>query len=446
MGTQSSPVVDSLLWQTILANVRKVERERELFQPEPYFRIEIVLKPGRSGAFTMPLCRIKTQKNLRLSEPVAKAVVLDLKQSSFKLQRFEKIEKPHPPAKPITETEIMLYAAIHWKWAPQKTSDIINHLLHSDTPKIRLGVDASLIDQTRLRILSDYGKEYLPRAAKRLPGSSTQAILAPQDVNKTPKKMKRLLSAEELQLYQLIYNRFIAWQTSDAQLQKVTVEVIAGDDNRYQFERKDIGILFRGYMQIYEHESDVELRQASYTWDTELEKRESLRLVDINLIKEKTSPPPRFSIEAIDKGELGERSEVQLAIAQLIAEDYLSVNGQGLETTEKGRSVPLPENQSVSPSTSAEATVRLTPQAIEMDGERISCPKCGKRLVLRQGPYGRFWACSGYPACHHTQPIKLDIPCPQPGCNGHLVQRRSHSGQIFYGCSEYPRCRYTQKP
>ncbi|MBN2357737.1 topoisomerase DNA-binding C4 zinc finger domain-containing protein [candidate division KSB1 bacterium] len=436
-----------------MAKISEREIYRQRYQSEIYYQVEVALKPGRMDAFTIPLCQLKSQRNPRLTEPVAKAVLVDLKELSFKLRRFEKQEKPFPPARPFSVSELILHAAVHWRWPPGQTRMLVDQLQELSDPLLRQGVDATLVDETRLCIFSDYGKEYLPATPKRLSSAvNNRNILAPQNIRKTPRKVKRLLTPEQYRLYHLVWSRFLAWQTCDAQLQVVDVEITAGDDQRYRFERKDKGILFRGYMQVYEQEIDIELRQSSYIWPSALTKRDPLRLVTMSLIKEKTAPPPRFSPRTLKKNIIADGSDIQLALAQLISEQYLILNGQGLEPTDKGLAVPLPEDfvpdpalaSSRSASNKGQQTAPAESVAREKPAARMTCPLCGKRLVERQGRYGRFLACSGYPACRHTQPIALDIPCPEKDCNGHLVERRTAKGKIFYGCSEYPRCRHAQ--
>lgn len=454
MGYISSTIL-SPLEQVILAKISTREMQREQYRAESFHRVEVLLKPGGFDAFTLPLCQIKSDTHPRLTEPVAKAVLLDLKEQSFSLQRFEKEEVSLPPGPPLTLAALILQAALKWQWSPAQTRAFVDELKLYSKPLVRSGIDANLIDETRLRILSDYGKEYLPAKARRLPTSiNRNDIIAPADIDQTPKKTKRLLSSDQHELYSILWSRFLAWQTADAKLETVTIEVTAGDNKRYIFKREDTDILFRGFMQVHEREEDAALRQTSHQWPARLRKGEPVRFVKFSLVTEKSAPKAPFTIDEICNGKIADRQEAQIALAVLLSGDFLQINGDGLTATEMGRNVPLPpELMDASGDTKITAdadestpkTVGITKsETVEQTASRMTCPQCGQRMVVRQGRFGRFLACSGYPACRYTQSVALDIPCPNDGCHGHLVERRSKNSKIFYGCSEYPRCQHAQ--
>jgi len=440
------------LEQDILAQTCAREVQRAQLQPRDFYRVEVTLKSGRAGSFILPLRSIKSESLPRLSEAFAQAVLLDLKEQKFTLKKFEMAEVPHAPAWPITGTELQLSAWLQWGWTPDDSQKVLQQLTAPSLALVQSGVSPEQIEATRLMILGDYGKDYLPARARALTGSLQRlGPLSPAMAQQTPKKTRRRINADQQMLYQLIWSRFLAWQMADARLQKTLVQVTAGDQQRYLFERRDIGVLFRGYMQVHEQSGDAALGRHSHLWPVMLQKHEPLRLVQFALIQEEVVPPQHHEPADFYTKRLIERRDVQNALLSLLSIQLLQRNEQGVEPTEMGMRFyrqhlhdetpdgePLPLRFENKPGAAA---VRRSDDG---NAHRQSCPECGKPLIARQGKYGRFLACKGYPRCRHTQPFPLDASCPEPGCPGHLVERRTAKGKVFYGCSEYPRCNHLQ--
>jgi DNA topoisomerase I len=440
------------LEQDILVQTCAREAQWAQVRPQNFYRIEVTLKPGRAESFILPLRSIKSETHHRLTEQVAHAVLLDLKDQKFSLQNFEMAEVPHIPASPINGPELQLTALLQWGWTPDDTQNVLQQLTAPPLALAQTGVSPENIEAARMMVLGDYGKDYLPARARALTGNrQRQGPLTPTAVQQTPKKAKRRLNTEQQALYQLIWSRFVAWQMADALLQKTLVQVTAGDHQRYQFERRDTGILFRGYMQVHEQSGDAALCRNSNVWPTALQKREPLRLVQFALLDEGDAQPQHFEPADFYKKRVMGRVDVQNALLSLLSSQLLQRNNQGVEPTDLGmqfyrehleQETTNAEPARLSPG-NKEATVS-TKKAAAGDARRKSCPECGKPLIARQGKFGRFLACKGYPQCRHTQPFSLDAPCPEAGCHGHLVERRTARGKIFFGCSDYPRCNHLQ--
>lgn len=557
VGYQVSP----FLWKTIFrglsaGRVQSValrllcEREAEIeaFISEEYWSITAQLSKKDANPFFSKLVKINQKEPQIKLEKEALAYVEELKSCDYKILQIKKKKISKTPPPPYTTSTLQQEASRRLGYSTKKIMMIAQGLYEG----VEIGTEGSVglitymrTDSTRVAnealetareyIYNAYGKEYLPKSARVF--KTKQAVqdaheaIRPTSVKRTPKEIKKYLSAEQYQLYELIWNRFIASQMEAAQLEQTSIDIEASDPNA-SIEQKNIYLfrttgsiyLFRGYLQLYEEfQEENDNDDEAQVIPPGLREGDSLLLLALFPKQHFTKAPPRFTesslVKELDTLGIGRPSTYALIITTLLIRKYIEKQGRQLIPTELGRTVnkilvqQFPDIFNVSFTAKMEDELDkiesgnkkfLTVvkdfyepfhhalEATETRKEEIrdslmestpeTCPKCNKSLVLRWGRngkflacsgypeckftkpqnepektdevcskcgramilkigrFGRFLACSGYPECKNAQPYKIGMPCLKEGCSGHIVERKTKLGKLFYGCSRYPDC------
>jgi DNA topoisomerase I len=404
------------------------------------------------------------------------------------------------------------------------------------TDSFRLSEEA--ISMARDTIESVYGREYLPQKPNRFKSrkgaQEAHEAIRPTSVELDPKRVAPFLSKEQLALYTLIWNRFMACQMSPARYDQTQIEIAAG---RSTFSASGSILLFKGFTVLYEEEAKED--DSGKREDEQLpplREGQSLRLVQLEPAQHFTQPPPRFTeatlIKALEENGIGRPSTYAAILANINKREYVSKEKgrfrptelgflvtdllvesfpeifntdftaqmednldkiergeakwnavlnrfydsfhQSLEKAEHemkrevqtellcpdcGRPMAIksgrngiflactgyPQCRHTSNFTRDEKGHIVVESPPEVEESEETCRVCGRPMVLKKGKYGTFLACSGYPECKNTQalqPVSTNVPCPEKGCTGTLVERSSKKGRRFYGCSAYPDCRF----
>jgi len=360
------------------------------------------------------------------------------------------------------------------------------------TDSTRVAADA--VEEARRFIGEAFGAPYLPKSPPRYksPKGAQEAheAIRPTSVLRRPEELKPFLGKDELALYELIWRRFVASQMAPAVYQVTTVEVEAGD---YLFRASASVLDFPGFTVLYQEtpegaESEPEAKLPP------LSVGEVLELRDFSPQRHFTKPPPRFTeaslIRELEVQGIGRPSTYATILSNLADRNYVVKEKSGLRPTQLGMVVSDLLVESFPDIMDPKFTARMEadldriaeaqlpwrqllrdfygPFSQELERAKeamppvkrvptgLSCPQCGAELVVRWGKNGEFVGCSAYPRCKFTTNYTLDqkgriqlvaqegsggFPCPQEGCEGTLVRRRSRRG-AFYGCSRYPDCRY----
>ncbi len=353
-------------------------------------------------------------------------------------------------------------------------------------------------------VKAKYGPEYLPSTpnvykSKKSAQEAHEAI-RPTSLKYNPEYLKPYLSQEQFRLYELIWERFLASQMAPAHLQVTSVDINAGE---YMFRTSGTEVDFAGFMIL---EKDVEQdvlsesdEQDAKVKDTDMEDTHAdeekvlpapALVTGESLDKDKlverqhfTKPPARYTeatlVRALEEKEIGRPSTYAPIIQTIIQRDYVSKDRGRLFATELGMTVndilvqSFPDILDVKFTANMELTLDQIEEGKQEWHKTISdfygpfmqtlanaeqnvksvkrqpipidekCEKCQKTLVIRVGRFGKFVACSGYPECKFTRPLDSGHVCPQAGCNGKLVFRKSKKGKTFYGCSNFPKCNFT---
>jgi DNA topoisomerase-1 len=354
------------------------------------------------------------------------------------------------------------------------------------------------VRDVREYIFSNYGKEYVPDVPRQFKkGKSSQdahEAIRPTSIKYTPKFVRRFLDGEMFQLYELIWNRFVACQMTPAIFEQTTVDVLGGD---YLFRATDSIPKFRGFLQVYDDIVDEAEKETQEDEDPKsnlppnLKAEDRAALTDIMPNQHFTKPPARYTdsslIKELEALGIGRPSTYALIVDTIQARKYVESKDRRLYPTELGITVnriltksfphlfnvkftakmedeletiatgeqsylqvmedfyhPFMDDLAAVDKTAADVKKSLQEETDEV------CELCGKKMIIKWGRNGRFMACSGYPTCKNTKPLKEDqdalkhavgIKCDV--CGGDMIVKGGKYG-AFLGCSNYPTCTNTR--
>ena len=470
------------------------EREIEAFQSEEYWTVEAKLKKDKH-AFIAEVTHAHGKKLALHSEAETKALTDDLAQQKFSVQEVKRSERRKKAAPPFTTSSLQQDAARKLGFTSGRTMMIAQQLYegvvlgrHGATGLITyMRTDSTRIsnlavDEARSFLSEEYGKEYVPSRpnvyAMGKKAQDAHEAIRPTSILRTPAEVENYLNRDQLRLYTLIWQRFAASQMSAAVYDTIAAQIAAGD---YRLRAHGSKLKFKGYTAVY-----VGAETAKKEKDTllpDLVDGDPLTLGALNPEQHFTEPPPRYNdasivktleelgigrpstyapiIETIQKRGYVERREKQFRPTELgfIVTDMLeehfknivdvkfTANLEGeldgvadgsLDKNELLGSFYKPFEQTLKKAEDAIGTVEL-PE--EVTG--IPCDKCGRMMVVKQGRFGKFLACPGFPECRNTKSLLRDTGVTCPKCGGEIVERKSRRGRVFFGCDRYPECDYT---
>lgn len=470
------------------------EREIEAFQSEEYWTVEAKLKKGKH-AFTAEVTHAYGKKLSLHNEAETKTLTDDLAQRSFSVQEVKRSERRKKAAPPFTTSSLQQDAARKLGFTSGRTMMIAQQLYegvvlgrHGATGLITyMRTDSTRIsnlavDEARSFLSEEYGKEYVPpRPNVYAMGKKAQdahEAIRPTSILRTPAEVESYLNRDQLRLYTLIWQRFAASQMSAALYDTIAAQIAAGD---YRLRAHGSKLKFKGFTAVY-----VGAETAKKEKDTllpDLVDGDPLTLGALNPEQHFTEPPPRYNdasivkaleelgigrpstyapiIETIQKRGYVERREKQFRPTELgfIVTDMLeehfknivdvkfTANLEGeldgvadgsLDKNELLGSFYTPFEQTLKKAEDAIGTVELPEEVTD-----IPCDKCGRMMVVKQGRFGKFLACPGFPECRNAKPLLRDTGVLCPKCGGRIVERKSRRGRAFFGCDRYPECDYT---
>ena len=470
------------------------EREIEAFQSEEYWTVEAKLKKGKH-AFTAEVTHAYGKKLSLHNEAETKTLTDDLAQRSFSVQEVKRSERRKKAAPPFTTSSLQQDAARKLGFTSGRTMMIAQQLYegvvlgrHGATGLITyMRTDSTRIsnlavDEARSFLSEEYGKEYVPpRPNVYAMGKKAQdahEAIRPTSILRTPAEVENYLNRDQLRLYTLIWQRFSASQMSAALYDTIAAQIAAGD---YRLRAHGSKLKFKGFTAVY-----VGAETAKKEKDTllpDLVDGDPLTLGALNPEQHFTEPPPRYNdasivkaleelgigrpstyapiIETIQKRGYVERREKQFRPTELgfIVTDMLeehfknivdvkfTANLEGeldgvadgsLDKNELLGSFYTPFEQTLKKAEDAIGTVELPEEVTD-----IPCDKCGRMMVIKQGRFGKFLACPGFPECRNAKPLLRDTGVLCPKCGGRIVERKSRRGRAFFGCDRYPECDYT---
>ena len=470
------------------------EREIEAFRSEEYWTVEAKLKKGKN-AFTADVTHVRGKKLALHSEAETKALTDDLARQDFTVKEVKRSERRKKAAPPFTTSSLQQDAARKLGFTSGRTMMIAQQLYegvvlgrHGATGLITyMRTDSTRIsnlavDEARSYLSETYGKDYVPmRPNIYAMGKKAQDAhegIRPTSIVRTPADVEAYLNRDQLRLYTLIWQRFAASQMSAAVYDTIAAQIAAGD---YQLRAHGSKLRFKGYTAVY-----VGAEIAKKEKDTllpELEAGDALALSELKPEQHFTEPPPRYNdasivktleemgigrpstyapiIETIQKRGYVERREKQFRPTELgfivtdMLEEYFkdivdvkfTANLEGeldevadgtLDKNDLLRKFYNPFDETLKQAEEVIGEVEIPDEVTD-----IPCDKCGRMMVVKQGRFGKFLACPGFPDCRNAKPLLRDTGVVCPKCGGKIVERKSRRGRAFFGCDHYPDCDYT---
>lgn len=433
------------------------------------------------------------------SKEQAEKIIEEIKKSKFEISDIKTSGRTKKSPLPFTTSTLQQEAAKTLNFATQKTMRVAQGLYEGTAIKGRgtIGLTTYLrTDSTRISdeakqsaadfIRESYGGEYLNQNEKA--GKSQKKIqdaheaIRPTYVDLTPAQVKDSLSRDQFRLYQLIWKRFVASQMSDAKYETKSVKI---DSDKYRFTSASSKVVFAGYLTVYQTDEDKIDKKAL---SKKIEKGMELGLEEIDKKQHFTQPPAHFTeaslVKTLEELGIGRPSTYAPTISTIINRHYVAKEQKNLYITELGEVVnnimkksfasivdvnftaymegllDRVEDGSVKWKTVVrnfypdlheaveQAQKELEQVKIEDEVTDVICEECGRNMVVKYGPHGKFLACPGFPDCRNTKPYyeKIGVMCPK--CGDDIVIKKTKKGRRYYGCINNPECDFMswQKP
>ena len=472
-----------------------VDREKEIqaFKPVEFWSLDAIFDKNIESILTK-FDGVKIEKMTIGNGDRAKEIKTRLDSESFTVHAIERKERKSSPSPSFMTSTLQQTASSSLGYSPKKTMMVAQTLYegvktHKGTQGVitymrtdSLNVAEEAIEGAREHILNTYGKEYLPEKAKYYKSKAKGAqeaheAIRPTVINFTPQIAKEYLKPDELKLYSLIYNRFLASQMNSAKFESQSI-IFKSDSG--EFKASGRKLLFDGFYRAYGVSDKDKLLP-------DLELNQNIDLSKLEANQHFTEPPSRYSeaslIKKIESLGIGRPSTYAPTISTLVARTYITIEKKQIIPSENAFTVikMLEEHFAEIVDSSFTSNMEETLDLIAEDKadwqevlnefyvpfmkkiadgkENIKslkvviptgedCPDCGEPLVKRKGRYGEFISCSTFPKCKHTKnlgktekkpQIILSVKCPD--CGGDIVERMSRRGK-FFGCGNYPKCKF----
>ena len=461
-----------------------IDRENEIknFVPEEYWSIEGTFLKEKDS-FLGKFYGVEGEKQELKNEQEVKKILNRLTDNKFKIDKVNKRERRRNPARPFITSTLQQEAARKLNFRARKTMMIAQQLYEGIDLGKKTGGITGLItymrtDSTRISesarneavayIEEKFGKNYIGVSQKRKQQEGAQdahEAIRPTSVLREPSALKGILSNDQLKLYKLIYDRFLASQMAPAIMDTMTVHLL---NNGVEFRATGSKIKFKGFMKVYIEGTDHEKKdEEKYLPD--LEEGEFVDAKDLQPNQHFTQPPPRYTeatlVGTLEKQGIGRPSTYAPTLDTIQRRGYVSLDNRRFVPTEIGEIVTeildeyFPEITNVDFTVQMEDNLDLIEEGkvgwiniiddfykdfeIKDEPAGIDCEKCGSPMVYKMGRYGKFMACSNFPDCRNTKPILKKIGVTCPSCKkGDIVERKSKKNRVFYGCDTYPECEF----
>ena len=462
-----------------------VDREKEIndFVEEEYWTIT-----AKFPDFSADLEKYNNKK-IKINSKVEADEILDKLSKTFQILDVNTKTKNKKGVMPFTTSTLQQAASTILNYNSSKTMRIAQKLYEGiDLGEETVGLISYMrTDSTRLSnvfveetmeyIKKNYGKEYVGKVKTSKAKVNTQdahEAIRPTSIKRDPESVKKYLSDEEYNLYKLIYKRALASLMADAKVNATTIEL---GNNGYLFKATGQVIIFDGYLNVYGQYSKSEDKVLP-----PLETYKSKVVISEEIIKEQhfTKPPSRYTeaslIKEMEALGIGRPSTYAKTMDTLKNRAYVTLVDKKFIPTEVGFEITEKLQESFSDIINVEYTKDMeedldliaenkknnieilknfynkfeplvekafkTMEKKEPEKTGEICPKCGHDLVIRNGKFGKFTACSNYPECKYIKQEEKEIVAKCPKCGGNVIEKKTRRGKIFYGCDNYPKCTY----
>lgn len=473
------------------------EYEIEGFIPEEFWRLEATLRKEDGKTFLAKFHGLKSKKiELKQKEEVDQ-ILQKLQGLPFVIGKVKHGEKKRTPAPPFTTSTLQQDAARKFGFSTKKTMMLAQQLYegveiqgegsvglitYMRTDSTRISDEA--LTQAREYIRNNYGEKYLPEKARvyktKSAAQDAHEAIRPTTPDLPPEKVKSSLQRDLFRLYKLIWERFIASQMEAPVYDTMSVDVEAGE---YLFKSTGSRVSFKGFLVLYEEGTDDENEDEKEPMLPQLEEGEKVKPVELKPSQHFTQPPSRYTeatlVKALEEKGIGRPSTYAPTISTIISRGYVIKDKKYLLPTELGRIVNKLMEEYFKDIVNINFTADMETQldAVE-DGKRewkellnnfymgfsktvknaeeqISkvelpveesdevCEKCGRKMVIKMGRYGKFLACPGFPECRNAKPILEDAGVVCPKCGGKIYNKKTKKGKNYLSCENYPQCDFS---
>ena len=482
------------------------DREDEIaaFIPEEYWSLDANFKvKGEKKPLTAKFYGTKDEKITIHNEEELHKILADLEDAEYEVVDVKRGERSKKAPLPFTTSTLQQEASKALNFATSKTMRIAQQLyegvdikgsgtvglityLRTDSTRISEETDAN----ARAYVGKAYGEEYVAETAseqkQKNDGKNIQdahEAIRPSDVTRVPAEIKESLTRDQFRLYQLIWKRFVASRMQPAKYETTSVKIGADD---YRFTVSASKIIFEGFRLAYV-ESDEE-KQSGNVMVNSIDKDSELTKESFDYKQHFTQPPAHYTeaslVKTLEELGIGRPSTYAPTISTIITRRYVAKENKNLYMTELGEVVNNIMKQSFASIVDVNFTAymeglldmiaegkvewksvisnfypdlkeavekaekELETVKIEDEVTDVVCEECGRNMVIKYGPHGKFLACPGFPECRNTKPYleKIGVACPK--CGKDIVLRKTKKGRRYYGCEDNPECDFMswQKP
>jgi DNA topoisomerase-1 len=471
------------------------DREDEInsFIPKEYWTLDADLQvDGMKKPLTAHFYGKDGKKAELQSEEQVRQVLSDLQGESFHVEELKKGERTRKAPLPFTTSTLQQEASRTLNMSTYKTMQVAQQLyegitlpregtvglisyLRTDSTRISEEADQA----ARSYIAKQYGGAYTATGNTANTNKNAQdahEAIRPTDITRTPVSVKEHLTREQFRLYQLIWKRFTASRMTPARYETDSVKIKAG---KYIFTAASSKVIFDGFLSVYAPEEDGRVRDDYLSGITE---KSSLKLLEYQQEQHFTQPPAHYTeatlVKTLEELGIGRPSTYAPTITTIIARHYVTREKKNLYMTELGEVVNDMMKQAFPSIVDVNFTANMeqlldavgdgiinwktvvenfwpdleaSVQAAEKELDKVKiedevsdviCENCGRHMVVKYGPHGKFLACPGFPECRNTKPYqeKIGVSCPR--CGGEILRKKTRKGRVYYGCEHYPECEF----
>lgn len=480
------------------------DREEEInaFVPEEYWSLDAYL--AVAGERRQLIAKFYGDKNGKIdihSAEEMQAITKALSGAEYKVDEVKKGERVRKQPLPFTTSTLQQEASKVLNFSTAKTMRLAQQLYEGVDIKgagtvgliTYLRTDSTRVSEEAERAAYDYieeqyGSEYNRKEdnKEKQTGKKIQdahEAIRPTDLTRTPIALKDAIPRDLFRLYQLIWKRFVASRMAAARYETTSVRIAAGD---YHFNVSASKLVFDGFLSVYVQEDEE--KEESNTMMKSLDKNSQLSFVQFDEKQHFTQPPAHYTeatlVRALEELGIGRPSTYAPTITTILARRYIVKENKNLYVTELGEVVNNMMKDAFPTIVDVNFTANMEmlldgieegnvnwktvvsnfypdlDEAVKQAEQELSeveiadeeadedCEVCGRRMVIKYGPHGKFLACPGFPECRNTKPYfeKIGVPCPK--CGKDLAIKRTRKGRKYYGCLGYPDCDFMswQKP
>lgn len=470
------------------------EREIEAFKPDEYWNLKGIFISSKNKQSFEAQLHSKEKKKIDLkSKQEVDQVLAAIKGEDYTVIKVQKGSRKRSAPPPFTTSTMQQEASRKLGFTTKKTMMLAQQLYEGVDVKgegsvgliTYMRTDSTRVSdqalaEVRTIIQEKFGNDYVPSKANifrsKKGSQDAHEAIRPTSVRYSPKDLQSSLKRDQLRLYTLIYNRFMASQMKPALYETLTVNISAGE---YIFRASGSRKVFPGYTALYMEGND-EGKEEKDIMLPDLEEGEKLELKEYKSEQKFTQPPARYTeaslVRALEDMGIGRPSTYAPTISTIISRGYVVRDARILYPTDLGFIVNdlmdkyFPKIMEYKFTAAMEEKLDKIEEGevnwrdllnefypsfadylshaeqdigkIEIKDEEsdVVCEKCGANMVIKTGRYGKFLACPNFPKCRNTKPIVEEINIPCPKCSAQIVVRKSKRGRKFYGCSNYPEC------